>query len=209
MNNDFAAKRDPVAQIDVQQKIDRAEHTIQLHAFNARSRLFVRADADKDRFVSLTLQVFEQKFPAQFLAETDSTPSDSMALISAWMISRGSRYSGTPSTNIPPATSCASNTVAEETQQRQFVRARQSCGPGADDGDLRRRQAAYGSVAERGVDAVEIELVRLDAELFADKPFQGRGIETVASSVPADRLRTGGTDPAADRGKRFGHAGIM
>src|ERR1039458_5216516 len=34
-----------------------------------------------------------------------------MALISAWMISRGNRYSGTPSTSIPPAKFCASNTV--------------------------------------------------------------------------------------------------
>ena len=95
-----------------------------------------------------------------------------MAAISARMMSRGSRYSGTPSTNMPPAQILRLEDRRLETHQRQFVRAGQPRRAGADDRHLASvADALAARVAQLRIDAAEFESVRLDAEFFADETF--------------------------------------
>ena len=125
-DHDLAAERDAKPEVDVEQKLDRAQHAVELHAFDGQLAALVRADAEEDRLEALLLQIGEGEVRPSWELSRISTPSDSMASISAWMISRGRRYSGTPSTNMPPATLCASNTVGAKPHQGQFVRAGQA-----------------------------------------------------------------------------------
>ena len=96
-----------------------------------------------------------------------------MALISAWMISRGSRYSGTPSTSIPPATFCASKTVGAKPISASSCAHDSPAGPGPYNRHL--APLADGLpvfAAQLGIDSAQVEVLRLHAEALADKPLE-------------------------------------
>src|SRR5271157_2475031 len=93
--------------------------------------------------------------------------------------------------------------------QRQFVCARQTGGPCANYRHFTPTADALAAwIAQFGIDAAEIEVVRFSAELFTDKPFQSADRDgCVERSAPAFRLARSGTHTAADRGKRVRRAG--
>ena len=211
-DDDFAAERHAETQVDVQQELNRPQHAVELHAFDGQLAALVRADAEEHRLVALLLQVRQRRSPARAGGcRRISTPSDSMASISARMISRGSRYSGTPSTSIPPARLCASNTVGENPINASSCAQDSPAGPAPTIATLRpppMRLAAR--VAQFGIDAAKIEVVRLDAELFADKPFQrADGNGGVERPAAAFGLAGRGANAPADGGERVGVRAMM
>ena len=60
-DDDLAAERNPVTQVDVQQEINRPQHPVELHALDGQLAALVRADAQKHRLVALALQVRKGK----------------------------------------------------------------------------------------------------------------------------------------------------
>ena len=89
------------------------------------------------------------------------------------------------------------------------MRAGQSGGPGADDRDFSPAADAFAArIAQFGIDAAEIEVVRFHAEFFADEPFQrADGNWGVQRPAAAFGLAGRGANAAADGGEGIGRAG--
>src|SRR5476649_1093714 len=84
------------------------------------------------------------------------------------------------------------------------MRTRHPGRPGADDRDFATAaDALTARVAQFGIDAAQIEVVRLNAEFFADESLQrADGNRSVERSAPAFGFAGRGANTAADGGKR-------
>jgi hypothetical protein len=71
MTTTLRPERNPEAEVDVQQKLDRPQHPVQLHAFDAQLAAFVRANAQKDSFVALFLQIGKGKVLTRAVCSRD------------------------------------------------------------------------------------------------------------------------------------------
>ena len=77
----------------------------------ARSRLRIAPTPRKTAEKPCALRSASVKSRPRRAPVSSSTPSERIALTSSWISARGSRYSGTPSRSIPPATGAASKIV--------------------------------------------------------------------------------------------------
>ena len=57
VHDDFAAERNPVTQVDIQQEVNRPQHPVKLHPFDGQLAALVRANAQEHRLVALSFQV--------------------------------------------------------------------------------------------------------------------------------------------------------
>ena len=208
-DDDFAAERHAVPKVDVQQEINRPQHAVELHALDGQLAAFVRADAQEHRFVALLLEVREGEFAAEPGVQAD--------LHAERLDRRDFRLDdfarqpvfGHAEHQHPARQVLRLEDRRRKAHQRQFVRARHAGRPGADDRHFATAADALAPrIAQFGIDAAEIEIVRLDAEFFTDEPLQrADGNGRVERSAPAFCLARRGAHAAADGGKGIRRAG--
>jgi len=174
------------------------------------SAAFMRADGRGTRLQSLFLEISKREVLAGRVFRRISTPSDSMAAISARMISRAAGISGHAKHQHSPP-DCEPRKPSGKSHQRQFVRAGQTRRTSTTTASCVRRQCPHcgtARIAQFGIDASQVEMVRLDAEFFHRQTVSMRELIWRRRARHAGiSLRTARHRHGADGGERIGNAG--
>ena len=96
------------ALVDVEQELDRAQHAVEIVAGQVEVAAPSGADGEEQRLVPGEQLVEAWRRGRPGTTARTSMPSSTMASISRLMSPRARRYSGMPSTIIPPSRSAAS-----------------------------------------------------------------------------------------------------
>ena len=190
-DDDFAAKRHPVTQVDVQQEFNCPQYSVELHALDGQLAALVRADPQKHRFVALFLQVRK----GNVLAKPPVAPNLHAERLNG-LDFRLDDFARQPVFRHAQHQHAAGQVLRLEyrrgkSPQRQFVRAGHPR-PRADDGDFPSSADAFAArITQLGKDAARSKSSDSTPNFSQTNRFSAR-IEIGASSAPRRHLASQG-----------------
>ena len=204
----LAVQIDLVAEVDVEQIVNRAKRAVQVHAFDVQLAALVRADGEEDRLEAILFETGQGEIAAEPAVQFDlhSQVNDRLNLrlndFARQAVLRNAQR------QHPARHALGLEDGRLESHQGEVVRAAQARRASPDHGDPA-TVAQLGALSSLGgrINLVEIEAFRFHAVLFANESFQRAdgdgGIDVFA---PAFRLAGRGAHAPANGGKRIGPA---